>query len=126
MTRMASTSCVMRMEPISAAKDEAERPASNTAVMTTANSRNTATPISCTAKTPAPNWVSKSTPMKATTAPMKKLVTTTIGMASRPVRSAWLNQAGQRMRPGCFKAVTTAAISRPRKASDSMASAPKS
>ena len=40
MTCMASTSWFIRMEPISAAKAEAERPASSTAVITTANSRN--------------------------------------------------------------------------------------
>ena len=126
MTCMASTSWFIRMEPISAAKAEAERPASSTAVITTANSRKTATPISCTANTPAPKSVSRSAPMKAITAPMKKLVTTTIGMASSPARSAWLTQAGQRMRPGCFRAATTAVISRPRKANDRMVSAPMS
>ena len=49
---MASTSWFIRIEPISAAKAEADRPASRTEAITTANSRNMATPISWTAKTP--------------------------------------------------------------------------
>ncbi|MNL54665.1 hypothetical protein D3C87_1780140 [compost metagenome] len=94
--------------------------------MTTANSRSTDMATSCTVNPPAPNWVSILAPRKAMTAPMKKLVTAMMGMASSPDRSAWLNQAGQRMAPGCFNAEPTATISRPRKASDRIASAPKS
>ncbi len=85
---MASTSWFIFIAPISAAKDEAERPASSTAVITTANSRSTAMPISSTANTWAPNCRRRFAPRKPTTAPMKKLVTDTIGRASRPARSA--------------------------------------
>ena len=86
-TCMASTSWVMRMEPISAAKDEAERPASRMAVISTASSRRTDTATSWTVNTPAPSWDSRLAPSRAMTAPMKKLVTAMIGMASSPARS---------------------------------------
>ncbi|MNX99551.1 hypothetical protein D3C86_1320050 [compost metagenome] len=56
--------------------------------MTTANSRSTDTATNWTVNTPAPNWVSKFAPRKAMTAPMKKLVTAMMGMASNPDRSA--------------------------------------
>ena len=87
MTCMASISWFIFMEPISAAKAEDDRPASSTAVMTTANSRKTEMPINSTANTWAPNCCSRSAPMKAITAPMKKLVAMTMGMASSPARS---------------------------------------
>ena len=48
-TCMASTSWFIFIEPSSAAKAEADRPASNMAVITMLNSRSTATPISSTA-----------------------------------------------------------------------------
>ena len=85
---MASISWFIFIEPISAAKVEAERPASSTAVMMMLNSRSTAMPISSTANTWAPNWCSMLAPKRPTTAPMKKVVVATIGMASRPARSA--------------------------------------
>ena len=97
---MASISWFIFIEPISAAKLEAERPASRTAVMMMLNSRSTAMPISSTANTSAPNWRSMLAPRRPTTAPMKKEVTATIGMASRPARSARLKQVAQRIRLG--------------------------
>ena len=51
MTCMASISWFIFIDPISAAKLEAERPASRTAVMMMLNSRRTAMPISSTANT---------------------------------------------------------------------------
>ena len=48
-TRMASTSWFIRMAPISAAKEEAERPARMMQVTSTPNSRSTPMPTSSTA-----------------------------------------------------------------------------
>ena len=57
-------------------------------------------PISSTANTSAPNWRSMLAPSRPTTAPIKNEVMVTIGMASRPARSASEVQAAQRMRAG--------------------------
>src|SRR3546814_8631297 len=61
---------------------DAERPASSTAVMMMLNSRSIAMPINSTAKTSAPNCRNMLAPNRPTTAPMKKEVRATIGMAS--------------------------------------------
>ncbi len=113
---MASISCCIFIEPISAAKLEAERPARSTAVMMIENSRSTATPISSTANTWAPNCASMCAPSSPITAPMKKEVTATIGRASSPARSAREMNGAQRKRRGFRITRHRAARMRPLKA----------
>ena len=65
--------------------------------MITLNSRSTAMPINSTTNTWAPNLASILAPKRASTAPIKKVVTATIGRASRPARSTNEKQAAQRI-----------------------------
>ena len=62
------------------------------------NSRSTPMPMSSTENTCAQGELF--TVLRPMTAPMKKVVTTTIGMASRPARSAMLKVGAQRIRRG--------------------------
>ena len=116
MTCMASTSWFIFMAPSSAAKLEADRPAKSTAVIKTPNSRSMATPINSTVNTEAPNWVNSDAPRNATVAPMKKLVTATIGKASSPALSISETVAATRMRPGLIRTCPRVVSRRPKKA----------
>ncbi len=80
------------------------------------NSRSTAMPISSTANTWAPNWLSMCAPRRPITAPMKKEVTATIGRASSPARSARATKGAQRKRRGSAISRPQAARMRPVKA----------
>ena len=62
-TRIASISCCIFIEPIDAVKAESDRPASMIAVMSTPNSRSTATPTSSTVKTETPKVCNRSAPI---------------------------------------------------------------
>ena len=72
-------------------------------------------PTSSTLNTWAPNWVSMLAPIRPTTAPMKNEVVATMGMASSPAASAWLNEAAQRTRVGLAAARPTVTRRWPRK-----------
>ena len=113
MVCMASTSWFIFIAPISAAKDEAERPARMMAVTSTPNSRSTLMPTSSTEKICAPNCARRFAPRKATVAPTKKLVVATIGTASSPARSISDTVGATRMREGCSISRSSATISRP-------------
>ncbi len=112
-TCMASTSWFIFIAPSSAAKEDEDRPARMTAVISTANSRRTPTPISSTANTVAPNWRRRLAPRKARVAPTNRLVVATIGSASSPVRSISDTVEATRSRLGCRMTRNRVTSSRP-------------
>ena len=92
------------------------------AVISTPNSRRTAIPTSSTVNTLKPSWPSRLAPMKATTAPMKKDRTATMGRAFTPTSSIAHTVGVRRNRQG-WAAVEMAVVTvRPKKAKVATAS----
>ena len=96
MVRMASTSSASFIEPIWAAKADAERPATMIAVRRIPSSRKVARPTRLITNTSAPNCLSCTAPCWASTIPIRKLIRPMMPSAFTPTCSIWTVTALQR------------------------------
>ena len=85
--RIASISSRIFIEPMAAVKAEAVRPATMIAVSRMPSSRRIDTAIRSTTKTSAPNCRNCEAPWKASTIPMRKAISATMGTAFSPTSS---------------------------------------
>ena len=114
-TRSASISSRIFIEPISAVKDEPERPATMMAVRSTPTSRSVRMPTRSTTNGVAPNFRSWKMPCWATMQPTRNEISAMIGTPRKAISSSWCTSDGPRKRRGRVATRTMAMTTSPRK-----------
>ena len=115
MTRSASISSRIFIEPISAVKAEPERPATMIEVRSTPSSRSVRMPTRSTTNGVAPNFRSWKMPCWATMQPTRNEISTMIGTPRKAMSSRWCTSDGPRKRRGRVATRTMAMTTSPRK-----------